>query len=645
MPDILDTIIEQRKRDLSELGPTFGLELPRARERPVVPFLQKRGAILEIKRASPSKGDIAPNLDVPTLCRQYQEAGASAVSVLTEPHFFKGSLLDLLTASRSDGVSGGGGPGPQEALQSPTHHTKPLAFLRKDFLLTEEEVEVSYRCGADAVLLIARILDADRLLAMAARSHDLGLCALVEVRTEEDVEKLVTVSRHYPVLAGVNARDLATFTIDPLIPAAMIRRLPVRAVYESGIHSPAMARYAAKLGYQGILVGEGAAKNPEQAAKLVSAFMQAGQDSRTAGGSAGGGLAEMTESPTKGPTSIGRFWRALAERREAKGASGVPQYFLSSGSQFEAGPQFKANTQFRPSAQFGASSQFPASPGLGAGLPLVKICGLTRTEDALKAAALGADLLGFVFAESKRTVQTPVVREIRQALQGILAGDVLHARLAESVPPVGTNGSKFRGSQPLLVGVINRLDSPLAEAAITLCREGILDAIQWHGDPLMEDPLLDELPHYRVVPVGSPDDIDLVRRLLARGVVRILLDAKLEGQSGGTGTMIGEELLDELCKEIPELGRSSLWLAGGLGPDTIGPVVARYGPELIDASSRLEAEPGKKDWNKLELFLREIEVAGMQWGTSKNRSFKRLPNEKSSHIHLPQVPQQEIGVD
>jgi indole-3-glycerol phosphate synthase/phosphoribosylanthranilate isomerase len=97
----------------------------------------------------------------------------------------------------------------------------------------------------------------------------------------------------------------------------------------------------------------------------------------------------------------------------------------------------------------------------------------------------------------------------------------------------------------------------------------------------------------------------LVRRLLSAGSVRLLLDTKVEGQSGGTGTMIRADLLDELRREIPDIA-SQLWIAGGLGPDTVGPLVKTYRPELVDASSRLEAEPGKKDWKKLEAFFAEI---------------------------------------
>jgi indole-3-glycerol phosphate synthase/phosphoribosylanthranilate isomerase len=554
VPDILDTIIERRKRDLDALGPTFGLDLPLRRERPVVPFLKERGAILEIKRASPSKGDIAPNLHVAGLCAQYRRAGARAVSVLTEPHFFKGSLLDLLAATRSGAATGeapcgngfaasqqssgivasgdqtsgfaaaGAAPcdsgfaaaGDQDSKYQASGYQGrefqgSLAFLRKDFLLTVDEIEVSYRCGADAVLLIARILDLDLLVAMAKKAHELGIQALVEVRTREDVEKLTILSQTVPVLAGVNARDLATFSIDPLIPAAMIGRLPVPAVYESGIRSPAMARYAAQLGYQGILVGEEAARNPETAGDLVAAFLDAGPD-RTS-----------------------RFWQNLAERRERHEN----------------------------------------------GRPLVKICGLTRVTDALSAAEKGADLLGFIFAESKRRASAELVREV-------------HSKFA-SAP-----------TRPLLVGVITELQSSLAHEALALCSEGLLDVIQWHGDPMLYSPLLDRLPHYRVVSVGDREDIGLVQSLLTGGEVRLLLDTRVEGRSGGTGMMIRSELLDELLQRIPDLSSNGLWLAGGLGPDTIGPVIERYTPELIDASSRLESEPGIKDEEKLRAFFNAI---------------------------------------
>ncbi|MBP5748268.1 MAG: bifunctional indole-3-glycerol phosphate synthase/phosphoribosylanthranilate isomerase, partial [Treponema sp.] len=89
---IIEEIVQKRKQDIRNLSFNYGVDIPRERPRRVVPFLGSKGAILEIKRASPSKGDIAPNLDAADTARKYVEAGASAISVLTEQNYFKGSL-------------------------------------------------------------------------------------------------------------------------------------------------------------------------------------------------------------------------------------------------------------------------------------------------------------------------------------------------------------------------------------------------------------------------------------------------------------------------------------------------------------------------------------------------------------------------
>src|SRR5574344_1062501 len=169
--DILTKIISQRKADIAQFGLTFGAAIPEKRTRPVTPFLAEKGAILEIKRASPSKGDIALSLEAAQTALEYVKSGAAAISVLTEKNFFKGSLYDLMNASNAVGI----------------------AVLRKDFLLSPGEVDISYRAGADAVLLIARILDSETLRAMAQRCESLGITAFVEVRLEEDIQKLSLV--------------------------------------------------------------------------------------------------------------------------------------------------------------------------------------------------------------------------------------------------------------------------------------------------------------------------------------------------------------------------------------------------------------------------------------------------------------------
>lgn len=490
MPEILDEIIRLREEDYARLGPTFGATIPQRRTRPIVPFLADAGVILEIKRASPSKGDIAPDLDPVALALQYEKSGASSISVLTEQRFFKGSLEDLISASSA---------------------CSEIAFLRKDFLLYEDEIEVAFRCGADAVLLIARILALPLLLKMADCCRSFGMLPFIEVRTEEDIAKLVEAAKGGMVLAGVNSRDLATFLIDPLVPARLRPLLPCRAVFESGASTIGACQFARRLGFDGILIGEAAARNPEYAATLVSAFLCARAD------------------------WVGHFWRDIARRTKKS--------------------------------------------------PLVKICGLTRVEDALLASSLGADLLGFVFAESPRRASALVVRDISSQLMSF----------------------SFSQRRPLLIGVITTLESEYAREAISLVLEGSLDAIQYHGDDLMSAlPLLETLGgpnglgRYGVVRLGSTEDLLRLKEAKKQGEPRVLVDARVEGIAGGTGTRISKDLLHKLRSDGP------LWLAGGIDVLNVRSIIEEFSPELIDASSGLEFRPGEKDSVLLKSFFKEI---------------------------------------
>lgn len=502
-PDILERIVAKRREDLAARGPTLGYDIPAKRERAIVPFLAQKGAILEIKRASPSAGAIAMDLDPISLARQYRDAGARNVSVLTEEHFFKGSLDDLISLGRA---------------------VPELSYLRKDFLLEEEEIEVAYRAGADAVLLIARILPLEKLRSMARCARDLGLTPFVEVREDEDLEKLDRLIADGPVLSGVNSRDLANFTIDPLIPAALRSRLGDRAVYESGIKSPAQAAYAGSLEFNGILVGEATAKDSAMtAANIVEAFIKTPASAR------------------------GRFWRRVAERRGT-----------------------------HPNRR----------------VPLVKVCGLKRVEDALLASSLGADLLGFVFADSPRAASGDEVRAVKAALE---------KRPAVIQRPAAA------GRPPLLVAVITELESPRAQEALDLAREGILDAIQFHGDLDASaiarlEAALAEAPAgwYAAKGIASAADSDTVRALLSAGEPRILVDASKGGRSGGTGQTISLDLVQTLAQE------TRLWLAGGLGPGTTAALVEALKPELVDASSKLESAPGEKSEPLMRAWFEEL---------------------------------------
>ena len=533
MSDILQTIVEKRRADIERLGLNFGIEIPEKRRVGHTEFLGNAGAILEVKRASPSKGDIAPDLDPVALATTYAEAHAQAVSVLTEGNFFKGSLRDLIAVADL-----------MERRRKQGLHT--CAVLRKDFLLYEDEIDVAFRCGADAVLLIARILDDEQLVRMAKRAQSFDMQAFVEVREKDDFRKLSVVTSALgadaarTIVAGVNSRDLATFHTDPLIPASVRSKLPAKAVFESGVHTPADADYARSLGFTGILVGEAVAKNPALAKDVVSAFESGRENAR------------------------GGFWRKFAALLQALRTNQGP---------FKVGGVRQAHQPF-------------AEP-LHRNRPLVKICGITRVEDGMLAAELGADMLGFVFSTTKRLTTEEFVKSFSTKLR---AGGI----------PV-----------PLLVGVITDPESPEGKTAIKLAREGVLDAVQLHGiEPTKCLELADDkvpelvegtnkigIPYYCAARIGEESDFDKVAALRAKGEPRILLDAKVEGIPGGTGKTIPENLLREKAGDIP------LWLAGGITPTNVAELVGKFSPELIDVSSGVENAPGIKNSEKLKALF------------------------------------------
>ncbi len=189
--------------------------------------------IAEVKRRSPSKGDLAPGLDPARLAEEYEAGGAAALSVLTDEPHFGGSAGDLAAA--------------RAACDLPT--------LRKDFTVHERDVHDAVLMGADAVLLIAAVLDDGELTSLARRAADLGLAALVEVHDEAELDRALAAGA---TVVGVNQRDLRTFEVDQARAVRLAERFPagVVAVAESGIRGPADAEALAAAGYHAVLVGE-----------------------------------------------------------------------------------------------------------------------------------------------------------------------------------------------------------------------------------------------------------------------------------------------------------------------------------------------------------------------------------------------------
>ncbi|MDD2389977.1 MAG: indole-3-glycerol phosphate synthase TrpC [Desulfobacterales bacterium] len=189
--------------------------------------------IAEIKRASPSKGIIRPDLDPAFYATAYEQAGASAISVLTEERFFLGSCNDLKTA----------------------RNATTLPILRKDFIISTYQLYESVLMGADAVLLIVRILSRKQLDDCLRITHELGMDALVEVHSETDLEAACLAGAR---LIGINNRNLKTFETDIRTSMQMVSRLqsgqvPVAA---SGIHTRKDLRHIRQAGIANALIGE-----------------------------------------------------------------------------------------------------------------------------------------------------------------------------------------------------------------------------------------------------------------------------------------------------------------------------------------------------------------------------------------------------
>jgi indole-3-glycerol phosphate synthase len=194
---------------------------------------EELSVIAEIKRRSPSKGDLAPGLDPGVLAKDYEVGGAACLSVLTDERYFGGSPADVAAARAA----------------------VDLPLLRKDFTVAEADVCDARIMGADAVLLIVAALDDGELAAFLALSAELGLAALVEVHDEHELERAVAAGAD---LIGVNQRDLRTFEVDRDLAGRLAAGMPdgVVKVAESGVRDERDAAALRSAGYDAILVGE-----------------------------------------------------------------------------------------------------------------------------------------------------------------------------------------------------------------------------------------------------------------------------------------------------------------------------------------------------------------------------------------------------
>lgn len=235
---ILDRIVARKREEVAELK-RRGIAAPAHEPEPPRGFMAALTAraevaiIAELKKASPSKGVIRPDFEPVSIATAYQQGGAAALSILTDRDFFQGSL-DYLPLVRS---------------------RVGLPVLRKDFLIDPLQVEEAARFGADAILLIAAILDLEQLRDLRQQAEGLGLDVLVEIHDEAEAEKAMAAGSR---LIGVNNRDLRDFSLDLNTTFRLRRLIPaeIPLVSESGIGDHTDIRALAEHGIAAALVGE-----------------------------------------------------------------------------------------------------------------------------------------------------------------------------------------------------------------------------------------------------------------------------------------------------------------------------------------------------------------------------------------------------
>ncbi|UIR55508.1 indole-3-glycerol phosphate synthase TrpC [Sphingobacterium sp. SRCM116780] len=256
---ILDKIVDRKKVEVAEAKskvsfedlsqyPLFNRTCYSLRETILDP--NKTGIISEYKRASPSKGLINGTNSVAEVVKGYQDAGASAISVLTDTDFFQGSLADL-TAARA---------------------VLTIPLLRKEFIIDKYQIAEAKAYGADIILLIAACLTTEELKDLATYAKSLGLNVLLEIHNEEELNRslLDTIDA-----IGVNNRNLKDFVVSLHHSYDLVNKIPDKyiKVSESGISNPDTIRELKKAGYQSFLIGENFMKTSNPA-KALSDFVK-----------------------------------------------------------------------------------------------------------------------------------------------------------------------------------------------------------------------------------------------------------------------------------------------------------------------------------------------------------------------------------
>jgi indole-3-glycerol phosphate synthase len=256
--NILDKIVNYKKKEVASANlmiPLSELEQMTYFSRPTLKLTDflidpnRTGIIAEFKRKSPSRGIINDHSTVEEVTLGYFSNGASALSILTDSHFFGGSVEDLLTARK----------------------VSQVPILRKEFIIDEYQIYEAKSIGADAILLIAAILEKKQAKQFAMTANSLGLQVLMELHDENELDIL----NEYVDIAGVNNRNLKTFIVDLKHSVQLAEKIPDNfiKISESGISSPDHILFLRQHGFKGFLIGENFMKT-ENPAKAFASFTE-----------------------------------------------------------------------------------------------------------------------------------------------------------------------------------------------------------------------------------------------------------------------------------------------------------------------------------------------------------------------------------
>lgn len=251
---ILDQIINKRKKDVEALRQHTNPRdlMLKVENNPFYPesFKQALGGrffniIAEVKKASPSKGLICPDFDYIQIAKDYENGGAAAISVLTEPHYFQGADQYLTEIKEVVGIP----------------------VLRKDFIVDEYQIYEAKVIGADAILLIVAALDQKQIQHFLKTAKYLGLDCLVETHDEEEVKRALEAEAE---IIGVNNRNLKTFEVSLEVSERLRELIPKNKIFvaESGIHTQEDIRRLKALEVDAVLIGESIVKSSDRVAKL-----------------------------------------------------------------------------------------------------------------------------------------------------------------------------------------------------------------------------------------------------------------------------------------------------------------------------------------------------------------------------------------